>query len=176
VSALRVHTVVPFYVLAVATLLITLIVFAWPRWGPRIVVNPTRSEPMGLYRVVPREGAQMQRGMYVVFPVPEPFRALVYGHRWLRPGVPFLKTIAALPGDQVCIFEDHFEVNGRTLGPVFETDGAGTEMPRIRGCFAVPAGTFLPASTYNARSFDGRYIGVQPLSAIEGEARPLWTF
>ena len=84
--------------------------------------------------------------------------------------------MVALAGDQVCIFDDHFEVNRRTLGPVYIVDSTGSPMPRIRGCFVIESGSFFPASTYNPRSFDGRYIGPQPLAAVKGEARALWTF
>lgn len=170
------HTRVPFYVLAVAAAGIFAVSQTWHRWGPRIVINSTPSEPTGFYRVEPRRAEQIHPGMYVVFPVPVAFRALVYGHRWIRPGVPFLKTVVAVAGDRVCVDEDSFAVNGRPLGPVYDSDGRGTVLPRLRGCFVVPAGYFFPASTYNPRSFDGRYMGPQPVSAIEGEAKPLWTF
>jgi len=131
---------------------------------------------MGIYRLISQEQRDFRRSMTVVFPVPATYQTLVYGRGWLRPGVPLLKTIVALAGDRVCIFDEHFEVNGRTLGPVYAVDRTGSPMPRIRGCFEIPPGYFLPASTYHPRSFDGRYIGPQPLTALQGEARPLWTF
>jgi conjugative transfer signal peptidase TraF len=176
VVTLRVHTRVPLYVLAGAALGIASVVLTWRFWGPDIVVNPTRSEPMGFYRIVSHDAQDYRRGMAVVFPVPESFRALVYGRQWLRQGVPFLKTIAALPGDQVCVDDKHFEVNGSPVGPVYSVDRIGAALPRIRGCFVVPAGYFFPASTYSPRSFDGRYMGAQPLAEVLGEARALWTF
>jgi len=173
---LTVHTRIPFYVLAAAALSVAVIVRAWGQWGPAIVINSTPSEPMGFYHMVSHEPEEFRRGMTVVFPVPATFQSLVYRHRWLRKGVPFLKTIVALAGDQVCIFDDHFEVNRRTLGPVYSVDNSGSPMPRVRGCFVIAPGAFFPASTYNPRSFDGRYIGPQPLAALRGEARALWTF
>jgi len=172
----KVHTRAPFYVLAGATLGVAAVVLTWRYWGPDIVINPTPSEPPGFYRVVLHAPQNYRRGMTVVFPVPATFQSFVYGHRWLRNGVPFLKTIVALAGDQVCVFDDHFEVNRRTLGPVYSVDNSGSPMPRIRGCFVIAPGAFFPASTYNPRSFDGRYIGPQPLAALRGEARALWTF
>jgi conjugative transfer signal peptidase TraF len=172
----RIHTYAPFYVLAGAALGTSLIVATWPHWGPSIVINSTRSEPMGFYRLVSHEPQDFRSGMSVVFPVPETYRGLVYARRWLPNGVPLLKTIVALAGDRVCVFDEHLEVNGRTLGPVYALDDSGAAMPRIRGCFEIKQGYFFPASSYNPRSFDGRYIGPQPLSALRGEARPLWTF
>ena len=173
---LRVHTRVPFYVLIGAAPIVGLVSLTWRDWGPDIVINPTHSEPMGFYRVVSHKPDEFRRGMTVVFPVPSAFQFLVYGQRWLRNGVPFLKTIVALAGDQVCVFDDHFEVNRRTVGPVYIVDSTGSPMPRIRGCFVIASGSFFPASTYNPRSFDGRYTGAQPLAALRGEARALWTF
>jgi conjugative transfer signal peptidase TraF len=131
---------------------------------------------MGFYRLVSHEPQEYRRGMSVVFPVPDAYRGLVYARGWLANGVPLLKTIVALAGDRVCVFDGHFEVNGRALGPVYAHDDSGAAMPRIRGCFEIEQGYFFPASSYNPRSFDGRYIGPQPLSALRGEARPLWTF
>ena len=48
--------------------------------------------------------------MSVVFPVPDAYQALVHARRWLSDGVPLLKNIVALAGDQVCVFDEHFEV------------------------------------------------------------------
>jgi conjugative transfer signal peptidase TraF len=175
-TLLKVHTRVPIYVLLGAAFGVAVVAAIARAWGPRLVINATRSEPMGLYRLRPQEAGAYRRGMRVVFPVPPAFLEMVYGRGWLRPGVPLLKTIVALAGDEVCIREEHFEVNGRTLGPVYAVDSTGASMPRIRGCFAIPMGFFFPAGTYHPRSFDGRYIGPQPLSALRGEAQPLWTF
>jgi conjugative transfer signal peptidase TraF len=174
--SLAVNTRVPFYVLAGSALIVALVTFTWRDYGPDLVINPTPSEPMGFYRVVSRKAPEYRRGMTVVFPVPTAFQTLVYGRRWLRRGVPFLKSIVALSGDRVCVFDNHFEVNGRSLGPVYSVDSSGSPMPRIRGCFVIGRDSFFPAGTYNPRSFDGRYIGAQPLAALRGEARPLWTF
>jgi conjugative transfer signal peptidase TraF len=176
VSRPRIHTYAPFYVLAGAALGISLIVATWPHWGPSLLINATRSEPTGFYRLVSHEPQEYRRGMSVVFAVPDTYRELVYARGWLPDGVPLLKTIVALAGDRVCVYEERFEVNGRTLGPVYVLDSSGAAMPRIRGCFEIKQGYFFPASTYNPRSFDGRYIGAQPLSVLRGEARPLWTF
>jgi conjugative transfer signal peptidase TraF len=171
-----VHTRVPAFVALSAASAIAFLLATWRAWGPAILINTTRSEPFGLYRLVPHEPREYRRGMMIVFSVPDAYQSLVYGRGWLRQGVPLLKTLMALAGDQVCVDETHFEVNGRTLGPVYAADSAGAPMPRIRGCFTIPPGYFLPAGTYHPRSFDGRYIGPQPLTAVMGEARPLWTY
>lgn len=173
---LKVRTAVPIYLFVCVSLCVAVIVATWREWGPRLLINATRSEPFGLYRLVPHEPREYRRGMMIVFPVPHAYQSLVYGRGWLSHGVPLLKTLIALAGDQVCVDETHFEVNGHALGPVYAVDGTGSPMPHIRGCFAIPPGYYFPASTYHPRSFDGRYIGPQPLADLTGEARPLWTF
>lgn len=173
---LHFHTRMPFYVMACAAVGVTLLSLSWRSIGVPIVINPTVSEPMGFYRVVNHAAPEYRRGMVVVFPVPTPFQSLVYGRGWLKAGVPLMKNIGALAGDQVCVREDHFEVNGQNLGPVATVDRTGAPLPRLRGCFQIADGYFFPMSRYHERSFDGRYIGAQPLSAITGEASPLWTF
>src|ERR1700686_4457530 len=98
VTVLRIRTYVPFYVVAGAALVAALIVATWPHWGPSLVINSTRSEPRGFYRLVSHEPQEYRRGMSVVFPVPDAYRGLVYARGWLANGVPLLKTIVALAG------------------------------------------------------------------------------
>jgi conjugative transfer signal peptidase TraF len=141
-----------------------------------MLINETPSEPVGFYRLVPHDSGDYRRGMYVVFPVPDDLRAIVYGRHWMRNGIPFLKELIGLEGDQVCIFSDRLEVNGRTVGPVFRVDSVGFPLPQHPGCFAIPKGNFFAASQYLDKSFDGRYFGALPLTIVEGEAKPVWTF
>ena len=108
--------------------------------------------------------------------VPDDLRAIVYGRHWMRNGIPFLKELIGLEGDQVCIFSDRLEVNGRTVGPVFRVDSVGFPLPQHPGCFVIPKGNFFAASQYLDKSFDGRYFGALPLNIVEGEAKPVWIF
>jgi type IV secretory pathway protease TraF len=104
---------------------------------------------------------------------------LLHGKRedpWEQAGVPLLKAIGAVAGDVVCINDEAFSINGTPVGPVARVDGKGLPLPQLRGCFTIEAGYFLPVSGYSERSFDGRYMGPQPLSVIMGKATPLWTF
>ena len=173
---MKLRTRAPFYAMTCVAAGVTLMSFTWHCIGLGIVINPTVSEPVGFYHIVFHRVPDYHRGMTVVFPVPGPFQSLVYGRGWLKAGVPLMKDIGALAGDQVCVREDHFEVNGRNLGPVSTVDRTGASLPRLRGCFRIAGGYFFPMSRYSERSFDGRYIGAQPLSVIIGEARALWTF
>jgi signal peptidase I len=170
------HTVVPFVVMGLAGILVSMTLVVWRSWGPILLINETPSEPLGIYRLVRRDRSEYRRGMYVVFPVPQALQGLVYGRHWLRGGIPFLKELLGVAGDRVCVFPDRLELNDRIVGPVFEVDSQGQPLPQHRGCFLVPSGYFFAASKYLNKSFDGRYFGALPLSVLQGEARPVWTF
>ena len=164
----------PFVVIAIAWLVAVGTRSAWQQFGPRLLINTTASEPYGVYRV--RPVSNLRRGQLVVLPVPTAFADLVVERGWLPAGWPLLKAVGALPGDAVCVTDVAVTVNGTLYGPVYAEDSLGRPMPRVRGCETVAEGTYWPLSHYADNSFDGRYVGPQPLAAIVGEARPLWTF
>jgi conjugative transfer signal peptidase TraF len=166
----------PLIIIGVAASLVVAVRLVYPLIGPPLLFNTTDSEPHGVYWQEPVRNGAFRRGQLVVFPVPAPFRSLVYGRRWAPPGLPLIKGIGALEGDLVCINDSQATINGKFVGPVVSVDSAGQPLPRIRGCLTVSPGYFLPLSTHVPNSFDGRYMGQQPLSVIAGEVRPLWTF
>ena len=166
----------PFVVIGVAASLVLAIRTAWATLGPPLLINTTASEPVGVYWVRHRNSGEYTRGMRVTFPVPQAYQALVVERGWLAPGVPLIKHVGAVAGDRVCIESDRAVINDVVAGPVSAHDSEGRRLPQLRGCLTVPPGYFLPLSTYIPNSFDGRYMGIQPLSAIVGEVIPAWTF
>jgi conjugative transfer signal peptidase TraF len=173
----KVQTAAPFFVMSIAAVLVSMAVMIFKHFGPTLLINETRSEPLGFYRLVRHSNlSDYRRGMYVVFPVPPELQALVYGRGWLKNGIPFLKELLGVAGDKVCVWKDRLEINQRYVGPVFQFDGEHHALPQHLGCFAVPHGYFFAASEYFEKSFDGRYFGSLPLTLLSGEARPLWTF
>jgi conjugative transfer signal peptidase TraF len=172
----KIQTLVPFVVMGAAAILVSITLLLWRQWGPKLLINETASEPFGIYRLVRHEESDYRRGMFVVFPVPRDLRAVVYGRHWMRNGIPFLKELLGVEGDRVCVFADRLEINTHAIGPVFERDSTGQSLPQQRGCFIVQPGYFFAASHYLDKSFDGRYFGALPVSQIQGEARPVWTF
>lgn len=171
-----VKTTAPFLVMGIAALVVAIAVSAWRHSGPKLIINGTASEPLGVYRLVKHRAAEFRRGMYVVFPVPPGMRAFVYGRHWMPDGVPLLKELAALGGDLVCVLPDRLEINGRYVGPVFDHDSEGRALPKNLGCLKVPQGMFFAASAHLDKSFDSRYFGPLPLTQLLGEARPVWIF
>ncbi len=139
-----------------------------------LVLNYTASMPLGIYQRVPIH--TWRHGMVVVITPSPSDKALFAARGWLMKRGVLIKPIGALPGDQVCIHNDTVTVNGKIVGPVFETDSHGLPLPVVRGCFVLPQGTVFPFSTFNAHSFDGRYFGAIPMAQVLGEARPVWTF
>lgn len=172
---MRLHARWPPFVMAAAAVLVLTTTTLWPAVGPQLLINATPSAPRGIYRIIPHAPQDYRRGMYVVFAVPPDMRQLVYGRHWLKTGVPLLKPLQGLDGDRICIDDRLVTVSGRPLGPVFDHDRTGQPLPKLRGCFTVPRGAFFAASGTVDQSFDGRYFGPQPLSALQGEAVPLWT-
>jgi conjugative transfer signal peptidase TraF len=172
-----VQTATPFFVMGLSAVLISIGVLAFKEWGPQILINGTPSEPVGFYRLVRHhELHDYHRGMYVVFPVPHDLKPLVYGRHWLKDGVPFLKELSGIEGDQICVLHHRLTINGKDAGPVFQVDSHGLALPQHPGCFQVPPGDFFAASQYFDKSFDGRYFGSLPLRLLSGEARPVWIF
>jgi conjugative transfer signal peptidase TraF len=146
----------------------------WRTGGSLFLLNISASLPPGIYLVIsPRV---LRHGMLVVFPPPATVIPMVYDRGYVPPQTPLLKPIAALPGDTVCVQDDGLFINTRYIGPVATVDQQGRPLPRQRGCFVVHETAIFPASTFSAQSFDGRYFGPIAITAIQGVARPLWTW
>ena len=175
-EAMQLHTQAPIVIVVITAAIVGLTVPLLRHFGPPLFINETPSEPTGIYRLIEHLPQDYRRGMYVIFPGPEEVQSLVYGRGWLRAGIPFLKELLGLPGDQVCISSSALRINDTYVGPVFEQDSHGLPLPQRRGCFVIPEGSFFAASHHLPNSFDGRYFGALPLSVISGEARPVWTF
>jgi conjugative transfer signal peptidase TraF len=166
----------PFLVIAVAGALIVLGRLAYPVLGPPLLINHTASEPRGLYWLEIHDSKSYARGQLVAMSTPPGFRTLIESRGWAPDGGSLLKGVAALEGDLVCTNDHEVTINGRRMGPISSMDSAGRPLPELRGCYSVPEGEFLPLSTLIPNSFDGRYMGPQPLWLIRGEAHRLWTF
>lgn len=137
-------------------------------------LNLSSSMPRGLYRVTPP--GTIKRGERVIFSPPGWAQPFIYGRRWLPQGWPILKYVGALEGDTYCVQGKAFLVNQKYTGPVFVKDGEGRALYPAIGRHLVEKNSFLPVSTHIPNSFDGRYFGTVPLSAIKGKASPVWMF
>src|SRR6266513_2222231 len=94
-------------------------------------------------------------------------------------GAPLLKPAVAFPGDQVQVMADGIRVNGELL-----PNSAGRFRDHLQrpldpwpyGTYRVEPGTVWVLSSFNSYSFDSRYYGAIPSSAIRHPLRQLWAF
>jgi len=138
----------------------------------RLVWNASASAPEGLYFVAP--GAPVATGDFVVAKVPAAYRGFAARRHYIPVGVPLVKQVAAVPGDQICALGGEIFRNGIPLAARRARDGAGRPMPAWQGCVRLgPDRYFLLMATQPA-SFDGRYFGVTDGRDILGKAHLLW--
>jgi conjugative transfer signal peptidase TraF len=148
-------------------------------------VNATASMPRGLWRVAPAAGP-IPRGAIVSLCLPPgPLLRLALRRGYLSAGLcpggvePLLKPVAAISGDVVRVTVTGIAVNGAPLpnSAALQEDSAGRPLsPVPPGLYQVRPGTVWLVSTYAARSFDSRYFGAVPVSAVHGAAQPAWVF
>lgn len=135
-------------------------------WQLAFDPQPHRSLVEGRLFLI-EKGVPATRGDIVAF-VPPAHAASLFPEPWR---VRFLKRIAGLPGDLVEVDADATRVNGIVVG-------RGLALAAVLGAdrgffirrFRVGPGRFFPMGE-TEDSFDGRYYGEAPLSAILGRAR-----
>jgi conjugative transfer signal peptidase TraF len=140
--------------------------------GSALTWNLTPSIPRGLYVRLP--GLAPRVGSTVEFPIPLMAKSLVSERRYLPGGADLVKTVVAVPGDEVCLQQGRFEVRGRVIAAIREIDSRGRPLHPFGFCGPVPPGHAFVATTAPL-SFDSRYFGPVPLSTLT-VVKPLWTF
>lgn len=144
-------------------------------------LNLTPSEPLGLWRIEAL-GRPVAIGdlVFICPPMTAVFEQAMqrgYLRRGLCEGgvAPLIKTVAALPGQQVEL-TDHVVINGRPVpaSPVWGRDGEGRSLKPDPGGVVPPHHLFLHSPF--ASSYDSRYFGPVPDSGLLGLARPILTF
>ena len=144
-------------------------------------LNTSLSLPLGLYVRTSDANA-----LLVEFCPAEPFASLSRDRGYRIRGVfcpdhavPLLKPIVARAGDIVTTSQVGITVNGRLLPNTFPLRADAKNRPLTAwplGTYTVLPGTVWVASTYNAASFDSRYIGPVEEKAVLGRLKPLWLF
>jgi conjugative transfer signal peptidase TraF len=143
------------------------------RPAPRYIWNASESVPIGLYRLHPT--GRLAISELVAVQPPEPLATLLADRRYLPRGIPLLKRVLALPGHTVCRDQLAVMVDKIEMGVAREYDRSGRPLPIWQGCHVVADGEVFLMNWRSADSFDGRYFGALPTSAIMGTAEPLWT-
>lgn len=141
---------------------------------PRLVWNASASVPIGLYGV--RRVGKIAVGIFVVATAPRPLATFLDTRGYLPIGVPLVKPVLALSGQSVCRDGLHITVDGIAVGEALARDSRGRRLPVWRGCRVIAPGEVFLMNPQAVASFDGRYFGLLPVSAIVGRAIPLRTF
>jgi conjugative transfer signal peptidase TraF len=106
---------------------------------------------------------------------PEPFAGFMVARGYVGRDVPILKHVIGLPGQRICRDGAAITVDGRHLGEARERDSQGRDLPVWQGCRTIVEGEVFLMNPAVSDSFDGRYFGPFPTSAVIGRASPLFT-
>ncbi len=80
-------------------------------------------------------------------------------------GTPLVKRVAAADGDRVCWTPQEVQINGHPAAPLLPRSAQG--LPPLAGCLRLGAGQLLLLQDH-PRSFDSRYFGPAPATAVAG--------
>lgn len=156
---------------------LALVLLALPTVGrlpPELVWNVTASAPVGLYLV--QSPRHLETGDLVLAQPPHGAAILAAKRGYLPLGIPLVKRIAALRGDEICAHGRAISINGRAVAHRLKQDHARRGLPAWQGCDRLGANAAFLLMADVPDSFDGRYFGPVHRAAILGKLRPLWTY
>jgi conjugative transfer signal peptidase TraF len=140
---------------------------------PTILVwNASPSAPIGLYAIRPIDS--LASSELVVVSPPVALAGFLDARGYLPIGMPLLKRIAALPGQQICRRGAAIMIDGAVVASAHARDRIGRPLPRWHGCRRIAAGDVFLLNRHRD-SLDGRYFGPLPAHSIVGQAVPLLT-
>lgn len=153
---------------------VTLIVLpAVATWSPRVLWNASASVPIGLYRL--HSVDYLTIGDLVAVQPPPALSDYLDARGYLPSGVPLLKHVVALEGALICRSGDRITVDHLGLGHAHTQDRNGRGLPIWQGCHRLGVGEVFLMNPDAPDSFDGRYFGPLPRTAISARLTPLWT-
>ncbi|MCE2578350.1 S26 family signal peptidase [Komagataeibacter oboediens] len=138
---------------------------------PRWVWNETASVPVGLYRI--QHTVPVRVGDIVAIRLPEREATLLATRGYLPFGVPLLKPVAALAGQNVCRNGAHVTVDGKAVGDAKPVDHRGRKLPVWQGCQHLGPGQIFVMNAAVPTSLDGRYFGILSMDTVIGRAVPV---
>ncbi|TAA36404.1 signal peptidase I [Pseudoxanthomonas winnipegensis] len=152
--------------------------------GYTFTANLTPSIAEGIY-LLNHNNRTAERGRIVAFKPHNAAAQYGYEQGWMKPGSWYIKRVAAVAGDTVCVgseatvatpSEPGKPATFTRIGPVADTDRTGKPLPHeLKGCSRVPPGHFFPVGDGLPNSYDGRYYGFVPVSNIDGNLTAIWT-
>ena len=141
--------------------------------APKLIWNASASVPLGLYSIAPAHHLEVTD--LVAVETPEPLASFMAARRYLPRGVPLMKRVAAIAGQQVCRDGAHITIDGIDMGDALARDRAGRVLPAWQGCRRIADGEIFLMNWAAPDSMDGRYFGPLATNTIIGRAIPLWT-
>lgn len=142
---------------------------------PRFVYNPSASVAPGWYHIERMERADsLHVGTTVLVRLPADVAALAAQRGYLPGGVPILKRVGALAPQSVCVHEQTVRIDDAVVAGVRLQDGMVRPLQAWGQCRALVEGEIFLLSDTHPASFDSRYFGPVPVSAVLGIAHPLW--
>ncbi|MDQ0506786.1 S26 family signal peptidase [Xanthobacter agilis] len=139
----------------------------------KLVWNVSASAPIGLYAIEPVRRLGVT-DLLAVTP-PAALARFLVERGYVGAGVPLMKRVAALPGQDVCRKDRVITVDGVAYGEALERDRMGRPLPVWRGCRRIVQGELFLMNFDVPDSLDGRYFGPLPASTVIGRAVPLYT-
>lgn len=141
-----------------------------------VVYNPTDSVPRGWYRVSSIDNtASLHVGSIVLARLPAEVASFAGQRGYLPNSVPILKRVGAVALQSVCVRGQTVRIDGAEVAIARTHDGERRSLQAWPQCRPLAAGELFLLSDTNPASFDSRYFGPIPASAVLGIARPLWT-
>jgi conjugative transfer signal peptidase TraF len=139
----------------------------------RLVWNASASVPIGLYDIDPPHA--LHDGDLVAVVPEKPLANFMVERGYIGRGVPLMKHIAALPGQEVCRRGNAVTVDAAPFGTALERDSRHRPLPVWQGCRRIGDGQVFLMNPSVPDSFDGRYFGPTSVRAVIGKATPLYT-
>ena len=139
----------------------------------KLVWNVSASAPVGLYAIEPERKLEVT-DLLAITPPAALARYLVE-RGYVGAGVPLMKRVAALPGQEVCRRDRTITVDGVAYGEALERDRMGRPLPVWHGCWRIAEGELFLMNFDVPDSLDGRYFGPLSASTVIGRAVPIYT-
>ncbi|MEF2071046.1 S26 family signal peptidase [Consotaella aegiceratis] len=141
--------------------------------APKLLWNASASAPIGLYRIMPV--STLMTGDLVAAMPPEPLARFMADRSYLPRGVPLIKHVLGLPGQNVCRNGGSITLDDKTVGEALDRDRMGRPLPGWQGCRRIAKDEVFLMNTSVRDSFDGRYFGPLPARTVIGRAIPIVT-
>lgn len=144
-------------------------------------LNTSASVPRGLYRTVPET---VVRGALVVACLPTAVAVFGRARGYLSPGAcpggaqPVLKSVGAVAGDVIDVAADRVTINGVFLfaRPLLRQDAIARPLPHAPlGSYRVANDEVWLFGLSHGHSWDSRYFGPVPLTAVRSVVRAVLT-